>query len=231
MKKFFMATLSLMIMIALTSQNVFATTTSLQVSVGYQVLTENNDEVQWDSDSNTLTLNNASLKDSIEISSNSEVTIIVKGNTSIETDGAYESALYSIDVPKLNVVIEEGATFSLKSEEGNGIFLYEGELNVSGLGNLVVESNGLDALYIEKDITLQGITANIISQWNAIYTNSGNVTIKEADLTIEAGLCGIFTRTFDEVTETAVNSSVQLLDSSVKITTADDYDDPRRVEI
>ena len=174
----------------------------------------------------TLILDGISTTNYVNIDSDSEFTIISKGNNSIGSEATRTngSSMFSIDCPKLNIEIQEGSTFSLYSSNGNNIYLASGSLNISGPGKFVSDTTGgFPSICSNIDTSLNGnLTAEITSDQTGIYSEKGNISIESANVTIDAQGVGIFAQTYDADTDDYLPSSITLRNSTLDITAEGD---------
>ena len=118
-KKWLSLLLTVIMVLSLVPMTVFAAGT-VTVQIGGTTLNDGANSIgggtaTLDKAAGTLTLENVSVTNYIAIQSDSEFTIIAKGNNAIgsidsRTNG---TAMFSTNVPTLNVQIQEGATLSL----------------------------------------------------------------------------------------------------------------------
>lgn len=155
-------------MLALLPMTAFATPTQVYMGGGY--LSDGANSVgggtaTLDVTQNTLTLENVSVTDYIWINSDSAFTIIAKGTNAVGTADApvSGSALWSENVPTLNINVESGAELGLYAGSGNGLYLPNGVANISGPGKLIASAE-YPAIFTKGDLNLNGgLQAEIVS--------------------------------------------------------------------
>ncbi len=173
----------------------------------------------------TLILENVAADSIIDIRADGTFTVTVKGSVSVGSDAAKTSgvALYST-ASDLSVHIEQGATLSLYTENGNNVYANGGNLTVSGPGKLkaVAVAGSGDAypcLVATNNLTLNGgLIAELSSEWTGVYTEKGNIMAESVNLTVTVDGIGLFAQTYDEVADEGIPSSVTLKDSAITIT-------------
>ena len=229
-KKWLSLLLTVIMVLSLVPMTVFAAGT-VTVQIGGTTLNDGANSIgggtaTLDKAAGTLTLENVSVTNYIDIQSDSEFTIIAKGNNAIgsvdsRTNG---TAMFSTNVPTLNVQIQEGATLSLYTTNGNNIYLVAGALNISGPGKFVADTTGsYPAICANKNVTFQGnLDADITSEQTGVYSEKGNIAVESADLTVDAQAVGLFAQTYDAVTDDSLPSSITLRNSVLNITAAGD---------
>lgn len=203
------------------------------VKIGNQTLSEGANTVgegtaTLDTGNRTLTLENVSASGSVAIDTDNDFTVLVKGQVSIGSEEARTntSALYSWGAGTLNIQVEEGAVLSLYTAGGNNIYTDGEQLSLSGPGTITANVTGdFPALYSAGGITgTGGITLQVISEQNGIYTQNGNIEIENANVDIQAGEICIFAQTY--VDDEDVPSKVTLRNSSANLTVASAGFDP-----
>lgn len=183
--------------------------------------------ITLDKAAGTLTLDGVAVPSTISVYCNDAFTIVVKGNASIgsqaaPTDG---TALYS-SASELGIQIEEGATLSLYTEDGNNVYVSGGKLTVSGPGTLTAEAvagtyGAYPSLCATTDITLNGnLTAGLSSESHGLYSEAGNIAVESANVTVNAAGVGLFAQIYDMDTDDSIPSSVTLKNSTVTIDTS-----------
>ena len=154
-KKWLSILLAAILVVSIIPMTAFASSSTVVYADG-KILAEGENSVgegtaTLDKTANTLTLEGIAITKNLDIQSNEEFTVIVKGENSIKV-GASASSIIT-NAPKLNIKIQEGAVLTLGAEDGNNIYQYGGSLNISGPGKLVaVEENIYPSLYSADDI-------------------------------------------------------------------------------
>ena len=155
---------------------------------GIQVTSQNkadvlgNNKVSYDPSTKTLTLNNAKIRaeevpeiseydetDSAGIWASQSLTVVLKGSNSIDV------------------------STSVNTDYINGICVYGGNLTLKGSGSLSITGESIsidaDAIYCEKNVTVDGITLSVKGTANSDYEFYGifgnrKVTLKDTKTTI-----------------------------------------------
>ncbi len=213
-------------MLALLPMTAFATPTQVYMGGGY--LSDGANSVgggtaTLDVTQNTLTLENVSVTDYIWINSDSAFTIIAKGTNAVGTADApvSGSALWSENVPTLNINVESGAELGLYAGSGNGLYLPNGVANISGPGKLIASAE-YPAIFTKGDLNLNGgLQAEIVSDSNGIQVSKGNINIENAKLTVDAYYVALFAQMYDEITDADIPSAVTMKNSTVSLTTGE----------
>ena len=225
-KKWLSILLAAILVVSIIPMTAFASSSTVVYADG-KILAEGENSVgegtaTLDKTANTLTLEGIAITKNLDIQSNEEFTVIVKGENSIKV-GASASSIIT-NAPKLNIKIQEGAVLTLGAEDGNNIYQYGGSLNISGPGKLVaVEENIYPSLYSADDIVFgENLVAEITAEdTNAVYSEGADIVVDSSDVTIKAGIVGLFAQSYDEQNDTDYQSSVTVRNSTLNITSYD----------
>ena len=190
----------------------------VSVYVGNQLLSEGVNSygegtITLNSTDGTLTLENVDLTEGLQIYNS--LTVIVKGTNRIEPTATYEMGIGCNGT--LNLQIESDASLTMYATEANNIYAYGGDLILSGSGTLTADASGYPCLVASGNVDVDGLTLDLSSSRHGIYSENGDISINNSDVTIVAGGVGIFAQNFNSSTEEFIDSSVYLTNSTLDI--------------
>ena len=190
----------------------------VSVAVGSAQLTEGVNEIgggtaTLDSAAETLTLENVTLTSIVRI--DQPLTVIVKGTNRIEPTANRELSIWCNGT--LNLQFESGASLNMTASDTNNIYASGGDLIISGSGTLTADTSNYPCLAVSGNMDIDGLTLDLSSSWHGIYTEDGDISINNSDVTIVAGGVGIFAQSFNSSTEEFIDSSVYLTNSTLDI--------------
>ena len=99
-------------------------------------------KVTLDVENKTLTIENVALTDFVSFEATEEFTLIVKGTNTIAPPTNTIGIGTNVNLPALNIVLEEGASLDITVDMANAIYIRGGDLKVSGAGSLTLTSEG-----------------------------------------------------------------------------------------
>lgn len=177
-----------------------------------------------DSAAGTLTLENVAVTESLNITSGSAFSIIVKGTNNFQPSNTGYAGILA-HTPELKIDLQSQSSLTLQATIHNALFNTNGKITISGPGNLNAVTKPGDFSYpavcAQGDIVLSGgLVAEIDSVWHGICSLHGNITLDSAKATIRAQGCGLYAETYDSASEADIPSSVTLKNSTVDIDTA-----------
>ena len=181
-----------------------------------------------DKANSTLTLEDIDIAQ-LAVQSSETFTLVIKGDCIITADMDTLALYTSVEVPQLNIEIEEGASLTINVDGSNGIYVQGGGLNISGPGSLDINSLYMyPALWVMGDITLDGkLVADISVSDDAAIISKENIIIDDVDLTIksyyEAIYAGMATEEELEDPDYVLHGDITLRNSNVDIEIEDGY--------
>jgi len=127
-------------------------------------------KVTLDVENKTLTIENVALTDYVSFEATEEFTLIVKGTNTIAPPTNTIGIGTNVNLPALNIVLEEGASLDITVDTANAIYIRGGDLKVSGAGSLTLTSEGgYPTLIAPGDITFDGVTVDITGDQVGIF--------------------------------------------------------------
>ncbi len=172
--------------------------TYTKIQEGVNQVGNGNGTITLDSANCTLTLENVNGIRQLHLQDKNEFTVIFKGINTIGdsmTSSSNSSGLINTYcVSKLNIIIEKDAVLNLEANNTRSCILVStGSLYISGAGTLNASGiiSDVNIIKADNDLSVAGISGTVKnnnSRYSPVFA-SGNISIENADLTIEAEIC------------------------------------------
>ncbi len=149
-----------------------------------------------DAENKTLTMENVALDSFVSFEAGEEFTLIVKGTNTVAPTSGEVGITTAEGMPKLNILLEEGASLTITADTSNAIYVRNGGLRVSGPGALTANSvGGYPTVYVAGDTVFENSTVNITGDQVGLFvqdpdwTESYSVVMRGAavDIDVTAG--------------------------------------------
>ena len=171
----------------------------------------------------TLVLENVTLDGSLSIRSASAFTVTVLGANSFAP--AEGTSAVRADTPALAIRLQQGSSLTLIARGGaNAVYCPAGSLTAEGPGSLTASSQEYPALWVQKDVALEGgLKAGLSSDSQAVYSASGGIAVDSASLTACSRDAAVFAGGAS-TGGACPGTSVVLRNSEVSLDTTQGYD-------
>lgn len=155
---------------------------------------------KWEPNTNTLTLTDCYIKMdgalNIRFPGSNEAHLVLEGDNMIETGSTSTSQIITSDDGKLGLlnVSGNGSLTVTATTPGGSAAPYVFACQALTIEDGVAIRSNMDICMINRDFTMDGGSVTLAGEYVewGIYTNAGDVIIKDGDLRINAGKTGMF---------------------------------------